>query len=163
MRRQLGTSAAQSLGAPPSSPVTGQFYWDTGASLLRAWDGATWRPIAPTEPYVFAFSGVVAVRTGASRVYLEAGYAIETVRASVGTAPAGASLIVDVNVNGTTIYGTQGNRPTIAAGANTGLGGAASTATVTAGQFLTVDVDQVGSTTAGSDLTVVVRLRRTAS
>lgn len=104
----------------------------------------------------FSISGDVATMTGAHRLYLKNGGTIAEVRASVGTAPTGASLIVDVNRNGTTIYGTQANRPTIAASGNTATGGAASNGTFSAGDYLTVDVDQVGSTVAGADLTVTV-------
>lgn len=89
-------------------------------------------------------------------------WAITSVRATLGTAPTGAAAIVDVNRNGTTIYGTPGNRPTIADGANAAVGGAPSVASVTAGDYLTVDVDQVGSTTPGADLVVAIRLTRTA-
>ena len=39
---------------------------------------------------------------------------------SVGTAPAGAAIIADVNKAGTTIFTTQANRPQIAAGTNYG-------------------------------------------
>lgn len=95
--------------------------------------------------------------TGATRLYNDTGVTltISSVRASVGTAPTGATLIVDVNKNGTTIFTTQANRPAIAISGNTATG----TPDVTSwasGDYLTVDVDQVGSTVAGSDLTVVV-------
>ncbi len=73
----------------------------------------------------------------------------------VGTAPTDADLIVDVHLNGTTIFAT--GKPTIAAAAfDSGL----ATPTVqvaAAGQYFTVDVDQIGSTIAGSDLTVFIR------
>jgi hypothetical protein len=42
---------------------------------------------------------------------------IVDVRARALTGPTGAALIADVNKNGTTIFSTQGNRPTIADGA----------------------------------------------
>jgi hypothetical protein len=38
---------------------------------------------------------------------------IDEVRAHVGTAPTGAALILDVNDDGTTIFTTQANRPTV--------------------------------------------------
>ena len=114
------------------------------------------------EPYIFSVTGALTVATGKSRVYLEGNYAIDSVRASVNTAPAGAAIIVDVSLNGTTIFTTQANRPSITAGANTALGnlGAGTITSISTGQYLTVDVDQIGTTTAGSDLTVVIRLRR---
>ena len=49
------------------------------------------------------------------RLYVPWACTITAVRASVGVAPTGASLIVDVHLDGTTIFTTQGNRPTITA------------------------------------------------
>ena len=75
----------------------------------------------------------------------------------VKTAPTGASLIVDINLDGTSLWATNpGNRPTIAVAATAGETVSFDTATATDDQVLTVDVDQVGSGTAGSDLTVVL-------
>jgi hypothetical protein len=85
---------------------------------------------------------------------------IDEVRVHVGTAPTGQALIVDVNDDGTTIFTTQGNRPTIADGTNDATSGAADGGTAVAkDSVITVDVDQVGSGTAGSDLTVFIRGR----
>jgi hypothetical protein len=107
---------------------------------------------------VFGISGAVTVRTGAFRVYNDSGRTrtIRAVRASAGTAPTGATLIVDVNKGGTTIFGTQANRPTIAISGNTNKTTGMTVTTWADGEYLTVDVDQIGSTVAGSDLTVVV-------
>lgn len=115
-----------------------------------------------TEVYTFSVTGTVAVASGKSRIYLEGNYTIETVRAAVNTAPTGAALIVDVNKNGTTIYTTQSARPSIAAAGNSATGNSPAVTTFQAGDYLTVDVDQVGSTVAGADLTVTVRLRKTS-
>lgn len=81
---------------------------------------------------------------------------IVAVRGCVGTAPAGAAMIVDVHKNGTTIFTTQANRLTIAAGATEGVSGTPEVTTVEAGDELLVLVDQVGSGTAGSNLGVVI-------
>lgn len=115
------------------------------------------------EPYVFSKTGGLTVTTGVARIPIKGGtFNIESVAAMVGTAPTGATLILDVKKNGTTIYGTSANRPTVAIGANAATVGANSVTSVTTGDYLTVDIVQVGSTVAGSDLTLVVRLRRTA-
>lgn len=111
-------------------------------------------------PNILAFSitGIVSVAAGTARIYNDTGRAltIGTVRASVGTAPVGAALIVDVNLNGTTIYTTQANRPSIASGQVTDTAGDPDVATWPVGEYLTVDVDQVGTTTPGSGLTVTI-------
>jgi hypothetical protein len=102
---------------------------------------------------------VLAVGTGAQRFYAPYACTIVQVRASVVTAPTGASLIVDVNKNGVTIFGTQSARPTIAASSLTAVSGTPTVTTLAAGDYLTVDIDQIGSTVAGGYLTVTVTVR----
>jgi hypothetical protein len=64
-----------------------------------------------------------------------------------------------VNKNGETVFVTQGFRPTIVDGALLSAAATPDVTTVAAGDLLSVDIDQVGSSIAGSDLTVVVLLR----
>src|SRR5919199_3782521 len=110
----------------------------------------------------FFKTGTIATTTGTQRLPIDGTYTIVGTRVMVGTAPTGADLIVDVNKNGTTIYSTQANRPTIAAGSNAGGPGSAPDVTaLAAGDYLTVDIDQVGSSVAGSDLTVSVIVSKT--
>lgn len=72
--------------------------------------------------------------------------------------PAGANLIVDVNKNGTTLFTTQSNRPTIVAGSY-GSGWIVPDVTSFDGttDTLTADVDQTGVGIAGGDIVVGVR------
>jgi len=78
------------------------------------------------------------------------------ISASVQTAPAGATLIVDVNEAGTTIMAS--NKIVIDDGeTSTATAATAPTLSDTAlasGALITVDVDQVGSSTAGKGLKV---------
>lgn len=105
----------------------------------------------------FSRQGILSVSTGALRLPVEGTYIITGVRLMAGTAPTGQALLVDVNKNGTTIYTTQSNRPTIAAGANSGGPGATPDVTaLVAGDYLTIDIDQIGTTVAGSDLVVSI-------
>jgi hypothetical protein len=78
------------------------------------------------------------------------------VTVAVLTAPVGASLIVDVNKGGTTLYTTQANRPTIAAGTSSATASLPDVTEFAAGDVITVDVDQIGSGTAGAGLTVAI-------
>jgi hypothetical protein len=110
-----------------------------------------------TKVLPYSNTGTLAVLTGTHRVYNDSGrtWTILSVRASVGTAPTGASVIIDVHKNGTTIFTTQGNRPTIVASGNTsGKVTNMNVTTVADGEYLTVDVDQVGSTITGADLSL---------
>jgi len=126
----------------------------TGASSAAA---ARVNLAIPREA-VFASSGAQTTVTGALRWYAPVALTISSVRASVGTAPTGACLIVDVNKNGTTIFSGGTGRPWIAGSTNTATSTGMSTTALAAGDYLTVDVDQVGSTVAGSDLTVQVEM-----
>lgn len=97
------------------------------------------------------------VGTGVYRIYNPTGktLTLRGVVASVGgNTPAGSSLIVTLKVDGVEVF-TTANRPTIPAGSRTsGVVSTFSTSAWGASSYLTVDVIQVGSTTAGSKLTV---------
>ncbi len=113
----------------------------------------------------FVIAGTVAVSTGTVRLYAEVDRQIYACRVVANTAPTGANLIVDVNLDGATIYTTAANRPTIIAAANVGAwtlpDRVASAGTqIAKGSYMSVDVDQIGSTIAGADLTVEVMWRK---
>jgi hypothetical protein len=106
----------------------------------------------------FYVNGTISVGTGATRWYNDTGatLTIVGVRATVVGSPTGSALIVDVNRNGTTVFTTQANRPTIAASGTTSGKVVPDVVSVADGQYLTVDVDQVGSTVPGADLQVQI-------
>jgi hypothetical protein len=70
----------------------------------------------------------------------------------------GSAVIVDVNINGVTVFTTQANRPTVVAGARRDISATpdAAAADFIAGDRITVDVDQVGTHAAGDSLTIGV-------
>lgn len=68
--------------------------------------------------------------------------------------PAGSDVLVDVNLDGNSIFAAPGDRLTFGAGVTFATAPVAVTATF--GQRLTVDVDQIGSTSPGQDLVVVI-------
>jgi len=72
----------------------------------------------------------------------------------VNTPPTDSSIIVDIHKDGTTIFTNQANRPTIAAGANIGNTTTIDVPSWAVGEYLEMDIDQIGSGTAGSDLTI---------
>lgn len=116
-----------------------------------------------TDPKHFTYSATGNVTTGAgkARFVNDTGETLRLRKVSltVGTAPTGADLLVDVNVNGTTAFSVQANRPKVVAGQTSGSAVPAVTGNdvdVAPGAVITVDVDQIGSTVAGADLTVVV-------
>lgn len=105
--------------------------------------------------------GTLSVGAGAFKFALPYSARVIAARAAVGTAPTGANLIVDINKNGTTIYTTQANRPTVVAGGTVGTLAIPDTpqAVFIQGDYITVDIDQIGSTVAGADLTVVIQMQ----
>lgn len=127
-------------------------------------DTAVSGTVASSIPVTFSQPGVLATGTGTMRWLCPwTSTTINYTVAAVGTAPTGASIICDVKKNGTTVYTTSANRPTIVAGANaTTTKPTPDVTAFNAGDYLTVDIVQVGATIAGSDLVIVVALTRTA-
>ncbi len=104
-------------------------------------------------------AGALTAAANKARITAPVAGSIVGVYISAITAPVGAAILVDLNKAGTTMFTTQANRPTIADGANDGAVKVPDIVAVAAGDVLTVDVDQVGSGTAGSNLTVSIALR----
>ncbi len=115
--------------------------------------------IVPFCPSHLETGGLTASSVLAWEYVAPVDFSIKNVTGRVGTAPAGAALIVDVRVNGTSIFNNvQADMVNIAAGAYQGTSATANSA-VTAGDIITLEVEQVGSGTAGSDLTIVLNGR----
>jgi hypothetical protein len=74
----------------------------------------------------------------------------------IGTAPTGQPLVVDVNKNGLSVFSGVAAQPQLAVGQNFGISGLSGIA-LSPTDFLTIDVDQVGSGVPGADLVVQVR------
>ena len=109
---------------------------------------------------LFKAAGTITVASGATRLFNDTGatWTILSIRASVETAPSGGSVVVDVNKNGTTLFTTQANRPTITTGNLTsGKVTTMDITTVADGDYLTVDVDT--ATTPAANLTVTLVLQ----
>lgn len=99
---------------------------------------------------------------GADRVMVTRNGNIIKTMLRVATAPTGADLICDIHLNGTSIWNsTQGGRVKIADAANTGSETSFDTSYVAEGDELRLDIDQVGSGAAGTDLTWGVQITPT--
>lgn len=137
---------------PSQTGQSGKFLTTDGttASWAATASGVT-VAVAP-----FAWAGTVAVGSGLSmRWYAPWNGTILGVQASLRTASTSGSVIVDVNKNGSTIFTTQANRPTMAASSNySGFVTSADITSITAGDYFTVDIDSAGTNAA--DLLVVI-------
>ena len=80
---------------------------------------------------------------------------VQEVRLAVDVAPTGAALIVNILKNGTTMFDPTA-KPQIADGATSGTSAAPDVAEIDVGDKITVEVEQVGSTNPGEDLSVTV-------
>lgn len=105
---------------------------------------------------IFTVPGTLSVGTGRAKFYIPGPITLGNVRASVGTAPTGADITIDVNKNGTTVFTTQVNRPKIFAGQTLVSTSTPNITEFTTGDYITVDIDTVGSFNPGSDLTVQI-------
>jgi opacity protein-like surface antigen len=157
--------AQGTLGSRPAAGKAGRFYFATDiGGVLYYDDGTNWQ-VTSEATYVWGSEGTLtAPKTGKGRILFPVASVIMGVWATDDTAPTGAAILLDVNKNGTTIFSTQGNRPTIAIAANATAAEVTNmnTTAISADQYLTIDIDQIGSTVAGADLTVGVRVRRAA-
>jgi hypothetical protein len=86
----------------------------------------------------------------------ERALSLTNVFVAVSEPPLNNSLIVDINRDGTTIFTTQANRPTIASGTFLDTSPTPDVQAWSTGSYLTMDVDQVGAETAGANLVVHV-------
>lgn len=97
--------------------------------------------------------GTLSVGTGlALWPFAEAAIMIDA-QATAGGAPSGGPVTVDVNKNGTTMYGTATN-PAVADGNNVGTKAPTDPTIMAEDDYLSVDLDAVNGAT---DLTVIVR------
>ncbi|MCL5074206.1 MAG: hypothetical protein M1136_00930 [Chloroflexi bacterium] len=112
------------------------------------------------DTITFYVAGAQTVGTKKAAALIGKAATITDVRAYLDTAPTGATFIVDVNINGVTAFTTQANRPTIAISGNASTTTLPDVVALAAGDRLTIDVDQIGSTVAGSDLYVTITIKR---
>lgn len=106
-----------------------------------------------------SFAVVATLTTGTDKaptIMAPCSLTITKAKVVVKTAPTGSSIIVDINKAGTTIFTNQANRPEIAIGETQDDSGTPDVTSLSEGDKVTIDIDQVGSGTPGADLTVEV-------
>lgn len=103
----------------------------------------------------FTNLGVLATFTGDLPIYVEDDMFIEKIRASVGVTPEGSEVIVDIKVDGVSVFTDIAHLPTLNPG-DTTVAVAPDLPVILSGQAFTMDIAQVGSTIPGSDLVVQI-------
>lgn len=145
--------------ASPDNPPSGytKLFFKSGDVLFMRTSSGVERLVTPGVMYAFSNTGTLTVAQGTHRIYNDTGntLTIKSVRATVGTVSTSGSVIVDVKINGTTIFTTQAKRPTIAVSTNTIKVTNPDVTTIADGSYFTVDVAQTG--TSAADLTVQIQ------
>jgi hypothetical protein len=77
----------------------------------------------------------------------------------LGVAATGSPVVIDINVNGVTIFPVQTSRPSFAPGV-TDLPEIVLNVPIVTSDRLTIDLDDVGSTLSGEDLTIFIRYEK---
>lgn len=119
---------------------------------------------SPTEAggnQVISFnrSNLLEVTQGQARFFFPSDAALIEITPGVSNAPEGSDIIIDVNLNDVSLFAPE-DRPRILENEVVGVGVSDFlTAIVDEGDYLTVDIDQVGSTTPGDFLTVTIVYR----
>ena len=97
----------------------------------------------------YRYDDTLAINTGTKRLYLQDSYTLKSIHAFVDTAPVGSSVNTSVKKNGSSLQNII-----IAAGA-TSTSNTSLNHSFVSGDYITVDITQVGSTTAGENLYIV--------
>jgi len=146
----------------PAAPSINDVWVNTITKQRRVWNGAAWVPLSAGTIYTTIVMGdstdPLTIGADKNPLPMEAPctLTIVEVRLKVKAAPTGATIIVDVNKNGTTIFTTQSNRPVIAISATKGNTTTIEVPGLVKGDDLTFDIDQVGSTVAGSTIIIEI-------
>ena len=144
-----------STASPTDTVIGGNVV--TGYTAAYASDSGTGTEIDAGERTVLLFvDGTLTTTTKAKNFNFAAPWPdkIKRVRLYANTAPTGQAIITDINLNGSTIWSTQGNRAQIAASSNSGTSTTFGTTSFAQGDVFTFDIDQIGSGTAGADLSI---------
>lgn len=124
-----------------------------GLVLMVGSDGLTKEYAPITHVATYGISGLLTVEAGSRRWYPPAACTLVSVMAAVGTAPDGDDIELDVNINGASALSGP---LVIANGDNESTVDTPSTTAMAVTDYLTVDVDQIGPTEPGRDLTLRV-------
>lgn len=154
--------------------ANGDVYEKTGASTWTLRDNLTGiqgpagakgdqgDPGTTERKFVFVLHREENVTTGVSKtnvLTVPSACTIAKVYAYAKTGPVGAAIIMDINVNGVSIWAsTPANRIQIASGAVSGTQTSFDTTALVENDILTIDIDQIGSSTPGKDVTVTLKV-----
>jgi hypothetical protein len=140
--------------------VTVSYSFTSGTTISSSQVNSNFTQVAgaikPT--FVFTVAGTLSTGTSVTPALISNGsWTITKAYAYIKTVNTGAAIIIDINKNGTSLWSaTPANRLTISASDADHYATQTNfdNASIAEGDILTLDLDQVGSTISGSDLTV---------
>lgn len=92
------------------------------------------------------------------QIPVTANHTIAEVHARLATAPTGSDVRLDILKNGVSIHSSDGDKCTVAAGQNSGSTSTFNDNTLADGDYLELEIEQVGSGAKGAGLVCVVEL-----
>ncbi len=127
----------------------------SGQLLVSQGTGAP-KWVTPVGGMAWFLDGTQSIGTSiGAKVIMPMNVTLTSVSMAIKGTPTGTALIVNIKKDGSSIFST---RPQINSGALLGGGNAVfSTTKLTEDSIITLDVDQIGSTFAGSGLTVILK------
>lgn len=154
----VAADAAGELTAVPVGTDTEVLTADSSDPEGVDWQVQGGGPSGQRFTVTWSRDGDATVTTGLMRWYNRTGATrtIHGVWPAAGVAPTGANLVLDVHKNGTTVFTNQADRPAVTAGGNGGVLAFPAVTTIADGEYLTVDIDAIGSGFAGADVTAGV-------
>ena len=131
----------------PNSPSNG----DSHQGFVYSSTKGVWESSADAVEIekAYRYTGTLETNTGEKRFYMHKAATLTGIYAYVKTAPSGAALNLALLQNGTSLQ-TFSIAADTTTGSSTGL-----THSISAGDYFTVNITQVGSSTAGEELYVV--------
>jgi len=130
-----GTRIGGNIGPDPTDNGTNTVYLDNDA--ITAGDVSS----LIVREKDFSQSGALSIGSGTIRYYTKTNRTITGAWTMVSGAPSGSPAVFDLNIDGTTAFTTQANRPEIAVAAFTSDVEVPDVTAWNAGSYLTIDVD----------------------
>jgi len=153
-----GAISLDEISAPSNTADRGQLYTNAD-NHLHFINGAGTDVKVTEEVFIVALSDETTDLTtgnGKASFHMPFAMTLTAVKANCTTAPTGATILVDINEAGSTIFSTQSNRPTIAIGATSANAAGIDDTALANDALITFDIDQIGSTAAGKGLKVTL-------
>lgn len=133
----------------------------TDATVAVTEQGIQGVPGPAHEIYTFTMQDQIEAVVGTQFIPFDSAASLVSIQAVTSVSPVGQDILVDVNINNVSVWANPADRITIPAGQDeSAVVTVFDTDSFVAGDRLSIDVDQVGTTNPGEDLVVLVRVLR---